>query len=160
MKTVAIPDALTGAWIDDYRFRVKGDLRYEWGDNQLEIPCGFETDFASTPRALHMAVILVGAAWATYISSWPLLWIALLLGVIVRRLVPPPAGRHARGALLHDYLYATGRLPKVQSDALFYWVMLECGVAPWRARMMLVVVLVFGWGPWTICRIRSLSKDN
>ena len=49
-------------------------------------------------------------------------------------------------AVFHDYLYQTGAQPKDVADKLFLEILLEIGVAEWRANLMYVAVVeVGGW---------------
>lgn len=47
-------------------------------------------------------------------------------------------------AVVHDWLYDTGRLSRKDSDNLFYEALQVCGVARWKAAMMWFGVRVFG----------------
>lgn len=45
---------------------------------------------------------------------------------------------------LHDWYYATQRLPKAQADSVFYECMLLEGVSSWRAKLIYLAVHWFG----------------
>lgn len=47
-------------------------------------------------------------------------------------------------ATLHDYLYATGELPRATADAVLREAAIVSGVLPWRAWMMYLAVRTFG----------------
>ena len=51
-------------------------------------------------------------------------------------LIGHPAGRYAQAAVLHDYLYRSGRLPRARCDALFLEAMEVLGV-PWLQRCLM-----------------------
>lgn len=108
-------------YIDGMKWRLTSPLRYVHNDTTWTVPRGFVTDFASVPRFF---------------------W----------RLLPPVgAGTHANyglAAVLHDWLYATGKLPRKECDGLFYEAMRSLGVSRWRALAMYWSVRAFGWVPY------------
>ena len=94
-------------------------LTYETQKLSVTVPVGFVTDMASVPRLL-----------------W---WLF------------PPFGRYLTAAVVHDYLYQHGSTQgytRAQADWLFLQIMVEDGVALWRAWMMYRAVRWFGWRAW------------
>ncbi len=55
-----------------------------------------------------------------------------------------PWGRHMKAAVMHDYLYRTGCVPRKDADKLFYRMMKELGVSWWRRSTMYRTVRLFG----------------
>lgn len=47
-------------------------------------------------------------------------------------------------AVLHDYLYSTGEVPRSLADAVLKEAAIESGVEPWKAWAMWCAVRVFG----------------
>ena len=106
------------------------DYVYAWietGDQKaITVPAGFQSDGASIPR------------WAQSISGLT------------------PDGLIRAAALIHDYLYVSkGDLlsqglvfDRLQTDALFYKIMLEAGVPVMRAKIAYYAVRVAGWYSW------------
>jgi hypothetical protein len=90
----------------------------------VTVPSGFETDLASIPR---MAQGIPGFE---------------------------PTGLSRRPAVLHDYLYASGDLPRMAADELFYRALLAEKVHAPIARTYYRAVRVFGRGPWEAHRAR------
>ena len=57
----------------------------------------------------------------------------------------PFSGKYRMAALIHDALYATNYTTKKRADDIFYNIMINEGVAKWRASLMYTAVLAFGW---------------
>jgi hypothetical protein len=57
----------------------------------------------------------------------------------------PPAGRHGRAAVLHDWLYVEGTCPRFFADAMFRVAMETLGVPLWQRFLMYAAVRAFGW---------------
>jgi hypothetical protein len=115
---------------------------FEWNDplpQQIVIPKGFTFDGASVPQL----------AWT-------------LTGIL-------PIGLPLGGAAVHDYTYQRkGRLirdelkanhngiwvpvaavwPRKTCDDMFYRIMREASVTPWKSYAMYQSVRIFGQGPW------------
>lgn len=85
---------------------------------RIAAPAGFDTDLASIPR--------------------------------MARGLPDfsPTGLSRRPAVLHDYLYASGDLPRMAADELLYLGLLAEGAPELIARTYYRAVRVFGGGPW------------
>lgn len=60
----------------------------------------------------------------------------------------PFTGLTLPAALIHDALYATHLLPRVDADQMFLQLMLTNNVQPWRAHTMHRAVRMFGKSPW------------
>lgn len=62
----------------------------------------------------------------------------------------PPTGKYGKAAVIHDFLYRTGAVPRVEADDTFYRAMLALGVI-WPTRLtMWLAVRCFGW--FAYCR--------
>ncbi len=57
----------------------------------------------------------------------------------------PPAGRWAKAAVIHDFLYREGRRGRTECDRIFLEGMTVLGVRPWRKNVMYAAVRMFGW---------------
>lgn len=74
--------------------------------------------------------------------------------------VLPPTGRYTYPAVLHDYLYRTGRVSRAHADRLFLEAMGVAGVNRLRRWLMWAGVRVGGWVPWRRYRHRSQSGSH
>ena len=82
--------------------------------------------------------ILVEAGFRTDFDSVPRLPLAYWL--------TGDTGRAA--AVVHDYLYRTGCVPRELADAIFFEAMMVSGVPAWRARLKWIGVRAGGWSAW------------
>ena len=57
----------------------------------------------------------------------------------------PFSGKYRMAALIHDALYASNYTTKKIADDIFYNMMINEGVAKWKAALMYTSVFVFGW---------------
>ena len=53
--------------------------------------------------------------------------------------------RYLRAAIIHDYCYRTGKIPRNFADAIFKKILREDGVTPFKAHLMWLGVRSFGW---------------
>lgn len=60
----------------------------------------------------------------------------------------PIEGPNRRAGLLHDYLYATGLVPRSKADDLFYRELISGGAPTWKALLMYRAVRLFGGSHW------------
>lgn len=75
-----------------------------------------------------------------------------------RNIVDNDDHRVAPAALIHDYLFATHRLPFKQTNDLFHKILLDCGYPRWRARLAYWAVSSFvGRRRW---RAFSCARDK
>jgi hypothetical protein len=56
----------------------------------------------------------------------------------------PFSGKYRMAALIHDALYATQLTTRQEADDIFYNIMVNEGVAVWKAKLMYTAVLAFG----------------
>lgn len=56
----------------------------------------------------------------------------------------PLVGNHVQAAILHDWCYTDGVLPKDEADTLFIDMMKFLGVSWWQRRIMYRAVRLFG----------------
>lgn len=114
----------------------------------LQVPEAFESDPASV-RALReicrwaaivsvlAGLLLAAVPWVARLS-WAVAIIALALyGLVV--------GYGMRAAILHDWLYATGLLPRAECDAVLSRALqISDGTARWRAWLLWAGVRIGG----------------
>lgn len=75
--------------------------------------------------------------------------------------VIPPWGDYSPAAVIHDYLYASGKIDdrkikRSEADDTFYAVMKQLGVSRWKSWLMHKAVRVGGWIGWNA--YRALDK--
>ncbi len=102
--------------------------------NQLVLtPAGLEDwelvqDFTETTK---YGTFTVPKGYVTDLASVPrLFWFVL-----------PPFGRYSQAAVIHDYIYNTCD----DKHEVFYDLMLKYKTAKWKAKVMYVAVVVWGW---------------
>lgn len=96
-------------------------LRYRARDGRVfEVPTGFLSDGASVPRLIPGLVRLAFGGFIDTLSA----------------------------AILHDWLYQTGRVPRGDADALFWEALREDGEGAAGAWTMWAGVRLGGWWPW------------
>jgi len=72
-------------------------------------------------------------------------------------LIPPATGRHVRGAVLHDWLYYTGLVSKLEADQIFYDALIQTGVPKIKAYTMYASVKWFAGFAWKNHRTKNHS---
>lgn len=70
----------------------------------------------------------------------------------------PPFGPYWRPAILHDYLYQSGRFVRSKCDALLREAMLSCGVSGFTAWVIYTGVRMGGWVAYNAYRKKEASK--
>ena len=109
LQVEILPDGRRVKLLRPFRVRLR-----ELGERVIEVPQGFETDFASVPRFFWRIV--------------------------------PPWGRYSPAAVVHDYLYSTGKVSREDADRAFLTLMQRLGVPAWKRSIMYWAVRWFG-GP-------------
>lgn len=66
--------------------------------------------------------------------------------------IVPPWGRYSPAAVIHDYLYFTGQVPRAEADAVFLTLMERLGVPAWKRSIMYRAVRIFGKAAWNTRR--------
>ncbi|PVZ19909.1 MULTISPECIES: DUF1353 domain-containing protein [unclassified Pseudomonas] len=104
---------------------------------QQVVPAGFTSDLASVRilrevcRWAGLTALFAGIALTFWSWLAPLLWLISVGALALYGLV---VGYGMRAAILHDWLYSQGQLPRRQCDALFYRALTRGdGTADWRA---------------------------
>lgn len=69
-------------------------------------------------------------------------------------------GRHAKPAVLHDYIYRTQIVARVVADAIFLESMEVKEVARWQRWLIYLAVRCFGWIAWHNNKKRGLIALN
>lgn len=98
---------------------------FQVGEANYFIDEGFQTDGASIPRF----------AWITTGT--------------------PFAPEHIRAAVIHDYLYQTGKTDRKTADQVFQAFLLTDGVSGYQAWKMFWALRLFGWIAWRRYRRRG-----
>ncbi len=112
-------------WLPDGKLKLDRPLLYiSLSGRIFEVPAGFITDLASVPRFL------------------PGLVQALFRGPL----------QTASAAILHDWLYEQGRVPRSEADALFWEALRAEGERPVGAWVMWAGVRLGGWFRWRQAR--------
>lgn len=113
-----------------------------------EVPAGFVSDLASI-RVLRN-VCYWGAVLAIVLACLPGLaaWLSLLAGACAMGalvLYGVVAGYGMRAAILHDYEYSLGEIPRAGCDALLYRALhTGDGTAAWRSALFWIGVRLGG----------------
>lgn len=115
LQVEILPDGRRARLLQPFRVRLR-----ELGERVIEVPQGFETDFASVPRFFWRVV--------------------------------PPWGRYSPAAVVHDYLYSTGKVSREDADRAFLTLMQRLGVPVWKRTIMYWAVRWFGGPAWEGCR--------
>ncbi|RRV28586.1 DUF1353 domain-containing protein [Pseudomonas sp. o96-267] len=123
--------------IQGERAELLGGFMFQDSEHGLvQVPAGFNTDFASVKPLRSIAWILlalslvVGWFWpeaGAFIGSLGYGALALYASIV---------GYGNAAAVIHDYLYSTGQLARKAADAVFYRALRSSGVARWRAWLM------------------------
>lgn len=83
-------------------------------------------------------LFVVPAGFKTDLASTPrLLWPII-----------PPFGRHTKAAVVHDYLYATAKVPRKRADRILYEAVLDADGSWCLAAVMYLGVRIGGWVAW------------
>ena len=64
----------------------------------------------------------------------------------------PPWGTYSPAAVVHDYLYQSGKFTKEKSDRIFLYLMKRLQVPFWKRQTMYWAVKMFGSKSWEKCR--------
>ncbi len=108
--------------------------------NRLTLtPSGFKhytltEDFNSYCKYANGTNIIVPKGFRTDLASVPRIFWTIL----------PPFGRYSQAAVVHDYLYRMEH-DKKEADLIFYYLMLNCDVYYWKAKVMYWAVKYFSW---------------
>lgn len=113
----------------------------------IEAEEGFETDFASVKSVRTIGVILLVAGLVTLFLSSCLGALLMSLGFGVLLLYAAVVGYGQEAAVIHDWLYQTGQLPRAPSDRVYFNAQRSSGIARWRA-----------WLTWAGVRIGGMSR--
>lgn len=127
-----------------------------------EVPAGFVSDLASI-RVLRN-VCFWGSVLAILLAClpWFAAWLSVLCGVIALValvLYGVVAGYGLRAAILHDYEYSLGQLPRSGCDAILYRALhTGDGTAAWRSALFWIGVRIGGASHYTKTRPSSGSS--
>ena len=141
------------------RFKLHYEFTYLWKRKGLEIHVdkGFETDLASVPVYIALAVAAGCLVISKYLTAveW-LFWVGLIiviLAVLIQKL-----GRRNKAAVIHDAIYqgkfkvANSSLitifTRAEADQIFLDGMADLGVDLWKRYPMYWGVRTGGWLAW------------
>jgi len=137
--------------VERWRFRLLEPLVFnDSAHGLLEVPAEFESDLASVRvlREVCRWASIVAVLAGLLLSAVP--WVATLawlVAVIALALYGLVAGYGMRAAILHDWLYSTGMLPRAECDAVLSRALRTGdGVARWRAWLFWAGVRIGGAG--------------
>lgn len=97
-----------------------------------------------TDDADRTQIYVVPAGFVTDLASIPR----------ILRPIFPVNDEHRPAAALHDYLYASGEVPRNYADRLFLVAMRDIGVTGWKRLLLWGGVRIGGWVPWRRWRTR------
>lgn len=66
----------------------------------------------------------------------------------------PPIGLYAQAAIVHDYLYQTGKVSRAEADEIFREIMKQDGVSFIVRNVMYAAVRIFGGSHYTKCQCK------
>ncbi|MFJ5297509.1 DUF1353 domain-containing protein [Pseudomonas sp. NPDC088368] len=117
----------------------------------LTVPTDFDSDLASIRILREVCRWAAIGALIGWVFAWGWLAAALLVVAIVTlALYGLLAGYGMRAAILHDWLYTTGVLPRADCDAVFYRALTTGdGTARWRASIFWLGVRLGGSTSYT-----------
>ena len=99
----------------DYHYLTCNSIRFTVNDDDFIVPSGFKTDLASIPKIV-----------------WPIM--------------APSHSSLIRPAIVHDWFYRkTCDFTRIQTDLIFYHMLINDGVSKFRASLMYYAVRWFGW---------------
>lgn len=99
----------------NYKYLTCGDIKFKIENQDYTIPKHFITDLASIPRI-----------------AWPIM--------------SPSHSKLIRPAIVHDWFYRqTCEFTRQQTDLIFYSMLIDEGVSPFKASVMYYSIRLFGW---------------
>lgn len=117
------------------------------GWRKLDAPLIYRERLRVRGATVHETFV-VPRGFVTDLASIPrLLWVVL-----------PPIGENERAAVLHDWLYTTGKVSRARADAIFRRAMAEDGVGFFTRWTMWAGVRLGGWAHWK--RRRGPARKN
>lgn len=142
-------DLATTRQLSRWEFQLLGRIAFHDPVYGLrEVPAGFVSDLASI-RVLRnvcywFAVVAILLACLPWLPAWvSLLAGGIALGALV--LYGVVAGYGMRSAILHDYEYSLGEIPRAGCDAILYRALRTGdGTAAWRSAIFWVGVRLGG----------------
>ena len=103
---------------DADKIRLICHLFYVYGEEKIIVPAGFVSDGASIPRFFWR---IIGS---------------------------PFRGMYRDAAIVHDWLYFSGKYTRLETDRIFKQAMKELGVSAWRRGAMYRAVRIGGANSW------------
>lgn len=116
----------------EYHYQTCSPIKFEVNHQRFEIPAHFQTDLASIPKII-----------------WPIM--------------APAHSSLIRPAIAHDWFYRkTCEFTRLQTDLIFYHMLINDGVSRTRARLMYYAVRLFGWNYYNedYCDVSNRELDQ
>ena len=150
LRAEALPDGRNWRMIKTFMYHIGS----RHSRHVIRVPKDFVTDFASTDilQIVACILILLDIVVLRMIPSWITI---LILIIALIAIIITPYGKHSKAAVIHDYLYQTRLTSKLMADLIFYEAMIVAGTQKWKAALMYVAVLLFGWPAYWRGRIKD-----
>lgn len=116
-------------------------------DRMFKVPEGFVTDFASFRRVswVLIAILLGSGVLANLIFNANIFQVTLTLAALYAVAWWIWGERAHRAAVLHDYLYRQGEIPRTLADLIFKDAILSTGYSRFIGIPMFLAVYTVGW---------------
>ena len=124
----------------------------------IEIPKGFETDYASVPslaRAAVFVLLLMRALHWAMMTLWKLDILLTIVDALAMAVIFVAEWLENRdsdmAAVVHDWMYRTRRYPRWKADWILFCAMAATGAPEnpmWKRWLFWFNVRLFGWKPW------------
>lgn len=105
----------------------------------------FEFHIGYYPTEFESDIIKVPEGFLTDLASIPRIFWSIL----------SPLDEYAKAAVLHDWLYYTGRYGKVRTELIFKEAMQVLKVPKWKVNCVFTAVYLFGFYAWYKHRYRQ-----
>jgi len=92
-------------------------------------------------------VIVVPVDFITDFASVPRIFWAII----------SPIDKHAKAAVIHDYLYEVGCYTRKRSDEIFLEALNVLEVKPWKRHCLFYAVRLFSWYRWN--QLRKMEQN-
>lgn len=136
---------------DGVHWRLDAPFQYQWRIYKyIDVPEGFETDFASIPPLSLIGGII--ASLASILGWHWLFWSAMAVVLISHLLLH--TGSYLRAAVVHDWLYTTRDRSRLACDDILFEAMGACGTHLWKRCVIWAAVRCFGWACWHRRRLK------
>ena len=108
------------------------------GKRKFKLISAFEYHIGEYPSISNGNIIKVPANFKTDFASIPKIFWPIL----------SPIEEYGKAAVLHDWLYFTGRFSRKKSDDIFDQAMGVSNTPRWKREVVYFFVRIFGWLRW------------